>query len=229
MRKKYNHILIIGLTVIKLISFGFALAQTTRLEELQAQAEKRAKDAHEKIQELYRMTEGQTQRDQQAFVQRVGFIKDRSKRMRAERIMMQFRSINTVWADHFTEVLDHLDAVLQKIQSRKEKIEAAGADVADGTIAIAEAEASISAARAAVVGQVQKAYVVSSQTDEGDVQTTEIVDEKTLLATTQNQLKQLRNQLFLDLISLRDGAMKDARDDVRAAFQALLAIEMKTF
>ena len=149
-------------------------------------------------------------------------IKDTTKQNATDRILNQMEKLNQVWASHFTNVLDRLEAVLEKIKSRKDKALANGKDVSLVIEAITKAEASIDAARVALEIQAQKTYVVDPGTISQETTTQE--GQNNLISDFRTQFKALRELLFADLKSLRDGAMKDARDSVKDVIKILSEI-----
>ena len=150
---------------------------------------------------------------------KIGQIKDQRKQQAATKIANQLSHTNEVWTDHMTNVLDRLDAILQKIKSRADKAQANGQDITAITTAINNAESKITAARSAVADQAKKTYVVDTSSITGATSTTS--GQNSLVSKLRTQFMSLRDQLFKDLTSLRDGAMKDARQSVQDAFQAL--------
>ena len=190
-----------------------------RLDDLIQQAQNRAEQAQQKIEQIREDVQERLAAKREAIEQKISQIKDRTKRSSAERIADQLNHINVVWTDHFSNVLDKLDAVLQKIKSRRDKALANGEDVSSVNTAIANAESKIAAARSAVENQAGKAYEIDAAALSSANMTQSSQDN--LVKQLREQFKELRDQLFTDLTSLRDGAMRDARSSIQDAMQEL--------
>lgn len=202
-----------------LLSAGFIYAQTLSLDELRARAELRAQEVREKVEQLRDQAEDRAKEARERAQQRISQIRDQKKREAAQRIADRLNHVNKVWTDHFVSVLDKLDAVLQKIKSRTQKASDNGQDVSSVNTAIQKAEAAITAARTAVMNQAQKTYNIDA-TQVANA-TSDDSSQNSLVSQLRFQFKALRELLFKDLKSLRDGAMKDARNAVHDTFQAL--------
>ena len=207
-----KNIFIITIVGVLLLSGNFIYAEEIkrplkpiqRIEELRTKAQENIKEKREAVKVKMRQ------------------IKDTTKQNATDRILNQMEKLNQVWASHFTNVLDRLEAVLEKIKSRKDKALANGKDVSLVIEAITKAEASIDAARVALEIQAQKTYVVDPGTISQETTTQE--GQNNLISDFRTQFKALRELLFADLKSLRDGAMKDARDSVKDVIKILSEI-----
>lgn len=143
------------------------------------------------------------------FKQKIQKVKDEKKRMAAERLEEQLNKLNKRWTDHFSNVLNHLENVLAKIEIRIQKAQANGRDVTTVKAAVEKARVAIKAARDAVAVQAAKVYTVKFES------------EDKLRAVFQTA----KEQLHRDLTSLRDGAMKDAKQAVQDAIQELRKVK----
>ena len=207
-----KNIFIITIVGVLLLSANFIYAEEIkrslkpiqRIEELRTKAQENIKEKREAVKVKMRQ------------------IKDTTKQNATDRILNQMEKLNQVWASNFTNVLDRLEAVLEKIKSRKDKALANGKDVSLVIEAITKAEASIDAARVALEIQAQKTYVVDPGTISQETTTQE--GQNNLISDFRTQFKALRELLFADLKSLRDGAMKDARDSVKDVIKILSEI-----
>ena len=207
-----KNIFIITIVGVLLLSGNFIYAEEIkrplkpiqRIEELRTKAQENIKEKREAVKVKMRQ------------------IKDTTKQTATDRILNQMEKLNQVWTNHFTNVLDRLDAVLEKIKSRKDKASANGKDVSLVIEAITKAEASIDAARVALEIQAQKTYVVDPATISQETATQE--GQNNLISDFRTQFKALRELLFGDLTSLRDGAMKDARDSIKDVVKILSEI-----
>ena len=207
-----KNIFIITIVGVLLLSANFIYAEEIkrslkpiqRIEELRTKAQENIKEKREAVKVKMRQ------------------IKDTTKQNATDRILNQMEKLNQVWASHFTNVLDRLEAGLEKIKSRKDKASANGKDVSSVIEAITKAEASIDAARVALEIQAQKTYVVDPATISQETATQE--GQNNLISDFRTQFKALRELLFADLKSLRDGAMKDARDSVKDVIKILSEI-----
>lgn len=209
-----KYIQITAIAGVLLLSTGFIYAKASTLDELREEARMRAQEAREKIETLREQAQNRVQAIRENVKQRISQIRDQRKRAAAEKINNQFDRINTVWTDHFTNVLDRLDAILQKVKSRTQKAEDNGQDVSVVNTTIQNAESKIVTARSAVTAQAQKTYLV-------DVSAVASNDQNNLVSQFREEFKAMRDQLFNDLTLLRDGAMKDARSAVQNALQIL--------
>ena len=136
---------------------------------------------------------------------KISKLRDEKKKQIATRLDEQMARINTQRTNHFNNVLDHLLKVLGKIELRADKAQAAGKDVSAVKTAIANAKTAIETARTAVEAQAKKTYIATFTS--GD--------------KLGAAFKAVKEQLKTDLLGLRDGAMKSAREAVKNAFQAL--------
>ena len=207
-----KNIFIITIVGVLLLSGNFIYA-----EEI-----KRPLKPIQRIEELRTKAQENIKEKREAAKVRMRQIKDTTKQTATDRILNQMEKLNQVWTNHFTNVLDRLDAVLEKIKSRKDKASANGKDVSLVIEAITKAEASIDAARVALEIQAQKTYVVDPATISQETATQE--GQNNLISDFRTQFKALRELLFGDLTSLRDGAMKDARDSIKDVVKILSEI-----
>ncbi len=181
-----------------------APATTTRgevrraaVEELRVKFETAKKDAAE------RMKTARTE-----FQAKLKQVKDEKKKQAADNLFERLGALNEKWATHFTNVLERYDATLAKVESRRDKAHAAGKDVAAVNAALQEANAAIAGARTAAEVQAKKTYQVTVTTD----------------ARLRAAFQASHVALKKDLMDLRDGAMKSAREAVQKAIQALRGI-----
>lgn len=150
--------------------------------------------------------------------QRVAEIQDKVKHKIAARLISQFDHINKVWTDHFAQMLDRYNTILQKIQDRANVAASSGKDVSATTAKIQAAKAAITTARLAVEAQAAKTYtpsvtpITAPSTPAG---------QRQLIQNFRSSFKTLRDQLFKDLFTLRDGPMRDVRKAVQDALQTL--------
>lgn len=195
-------------TAVFLLASATANSQVNIAEEDETTVREQVKDHLEEVKERVQ--------------EKVSQIKDKAKRAAAEKITVKFEHINEVWTNHFDNVLDKLEDALEKIKSRRDKALVNGEDVALVDAAIEEAEDSIDEARLAVNAQSQKTYVVDVLAVD-DATATES-SQQNLIKELKEQFTLLRNQLFSDLMGLRDGPMKNAKAKVHDALQALSQI-----
>lgn len=219
MEKISKYILTSGTAAFLLLSFAFVYAQNTRLDTLLNNAKSRSQEAKQQIQQVREQAQTQIKKIREAAKDKISQIKDKKKQETASKIADRLGRINQVWTDHFTNVLDRLDAVLQKVESRTEKASANGKDVSAVKFAIQNALDKISAARTAVASQAQKTYVINAAAVTGTTSTAS--RQSNLVAGLREQFKALRDQLFGDLKSLRDGPMKNAKTAVQDAIKEL--------
>jgi len=171
------------------------------------------------MQQVREKTAADMQKMREGMQQKISEIKDKRKMEAATKVANQLERVNTVWTGHFNNVLDHLSTVLEKVKSRAAKAAANGSDVAATNAAVQKASDAITAARTAVAAQAQKTYTVDTATITGSTSTT--AGQDNLVSKLRSQFKTLREQLFSDLMGLRDGVMKDARTSVQNALQTL--------
>jgi|SRR3989344_2038115 len=171
------------------------------------------------VQQVREKTAADIQKMREGMQQKIAEIKDTRKMEAATKVASQLERVNTVWTGHFNNVLDHLSTVLEKVKSRVAKAAANGSDVTATNAALQKATDAIGAARIAVVAQAQKTYTVDTSTITGSTSTT--TGQDNLVSKLRSQFKTLREQLFSDLMGLRDGVMKDARTSVKNALQVL--------
>lgn len=142
------------------------------------------------------------------FQQEVSKVKDESKKQIATHLDEQMNQLNVKWTDHFNNVLDQLSAVLAKIKLRTDKAEANGSDVSAVRTAIQNAQNAIDNARTAVQTQAQKSYTATFQSEQ----------------QLGSAFKTTRDALHKDLTNLRDNIIKNAREAVKSALQALKGV-----
>ncbi len=191
-------------------------ATTTRREIKQGSYE-RMQAAREEMQARVKSQHEKTQ-------QRLTEIKDKAKQQMAERLAKQFEKQNSTWTDHFMKVLDRLDAISLKIQDRATIAAGTGKDISTVTAAITAAQTAIASARAAVIAQAAKTYVLDPSTIAPTTATTTPSGQEELMQGVRASFKNLHNSLFRDLFVLRDGPLTDARKAVQNALQALSKI-----
>lgn len=141
-------------------------------------------------------------------------IKDPAKRSLAIEIINEHQQVNLAWTNYFTDVLNQLDLVLAKIKNQAEMLREKGTDVTKLDTAIANADRAISVARINLGGQISKSYMPNVSK----------VNPATVTSDLRVQLKLLRDGLLSDFISMKDGSIKDARQAVVLALQALASI-----
>ena len=207
--KTFNkYILAVGVLVA---SASFVLAQNT--------SPSRLSQSLQEIQQIRSQAQDQIRQIRTEMMTKIDAIKDQVKRTAADRIVARLDHVNQVWTDHFTNVLDKLEDILKKVQSRADKAQANGQDVSAVNIAVQNAESKIVAARSAVADQAKKTYIVDPTKLPGATSST--TSQNSLISKLRDQFKLLRDQLLKDLTTLRDGAMKDARNSVQDAASAL--------
>jgi len=239
-----KNISITGITVIFLFSAFFISAQNIeprklgepyKLEQTREGGKIKSKEADIKAQNL--REKGQIEMKQKReimeqrkldmekkrmdFKRKISEIKDSKKKEMADKIMNQINRVNQVWTNHFTNVLNRLDTVLQKVKSRVAKLPA-DRDLSALNSAISKAESAISLARSQVLEQSQKSYIVNTSTITNETSINSGQDD--LVNAFRSRFKLLKDKLMSDLFSLRDGAVKDARNAVQEAFMALSKI-----
>ena len=196
----------------------FVYAETSGLSGSAQDVKTNSQQVNQQIKQLREETE-KTKQIRVNLKQKISQIKDKKKQDTANRIVNQIDHINQVWTKHFILVLDKLDTALQRIKSRAQKASANGQDASATNTAIQKAETSIAAARSAVLNQAQKVYNVNVSTITDETKTTS--GQSNLVSTFKTRFKLLRDQVFKDLFSLRDGLMKDARISVKDALRTL--------
>lgn len=139
---------------------------------------------------------------------KISKLRDGKKKQIATRLDEQLARLNAQWIDNFNNVLNRLSEVLGKVELRSSKAEMAGKDVTAVKTAIQNAKTAIETARTAVEFQAKKTYTAT------------FGSESELGAA----FKAIKEQLHSDLTSLRDGAMKGAREAVQNALQALKGV-----
>lgn len=151
---------------------------------------------------------------------RVSDIEDKVKQDAAKSIAGQFENLNNVWTDKFMNQLDRYVTIVQKMQARADIAASTGKDVTAANAAIQSALTALATAKADVVAQGAKTYVVDTSAFP-TVSTTTPSGQTKIMQEFRKSFQALHTTLFKDLFALRDGAMKDARTTVQAALQVL--------
>lgn len=189
-----------------------------RLEDIQ----KKADEAKQNLEKIRDEAQAKMKQAKEKLEEKMNEIRDKQKQKMAQQIEKQFDHLNQVWTDHFTKVLNRFDAILEKIKTRADKAAANGQDVSGVDTLIKTAETTISNARTAVEAQAKKTYTVDlTVVNSGVATTTTPTGQDQLIKNLRAQFKTLRDQLMKDLFGLRDGVMKDSRNAVQDALQAL--------
>lgn len=187
---------------------------TTTRREIKKDSYERMQAAREEVQARMKAQHEKTQ-------QRLIEIKDKAKQQMAERLAKQFEKQNSTWTDHFMKVLDRLDAISLKIKDRATIAAGNGKDISTATAAIIAAQTAIANARAAVIAQAAKTYVLDPSALVPTTATTTPSGQEGLVQGLRDSFKNLHNSLFKDLFALRDGPLTDARKAVQNALQTL--------
>jgi hypothetical protein len=137
-----------------------------------------------------------------------------AKRSLAVEIINENQQVNLAWTNYFADVLNQLDLVLAKIKNQAEMLREKGTDVTKLDTAIANADRAINVARINLGEQISKSYMPNASK----------VNPATVTSDLRVQFKLLRDSLLSDFISMRDGSIKDARQAVILALQALASI-----
>jgi hypothetical protein len=132
----------------------------------------------------------------------------------AVEIINENQQVNLAWTNYFADVLNQLDLVLAKIKNQAEMLREKGTDVTKLDTAIANADRAINVARINLGEQISKSYMPNASK----------VNPATVTSDLRVQFKLLRDSLLSDFISMRDGSIKDARQAVILALQALASI-----
>lgn len=151
---------------------------------------------------------------------RVSDIEDKVKQEAAKNIASQFENLNNVWTDKFMNQLDRYVTIVQKMQARSAIASSTGKDVTAADAVIQSALTALATAKADVVAQGAKTYVVDTSAFP-TVSTTTPSGQTKIMQEFRKSFQALHTGLFKDLFALRDGAMKDARTAVQSALQAL--------
>ena len=198
-----------------------------RLQDIREEAKQRVEivreEAKERVEAAREEAKERSEVVRETAKQRLEDIKDRTKQQMALRIANQFDHINSAWTDHFAEVLDRYDVILGKIQTRANAAATStGADITAVTTAIANAQSAIKTARDAVAAQAAKVYTVDPPAmTVPTTATTTSNGEGEFINALRSAFKNQHNALFTSLFALRDGPMKNARQAVHAALEAL--------
>jgi hypothetical protein len=162
----------------------------------------------EKLEGVKKEAQDKMQAIRADFKAKLSQVKDEKKKQTAENLHERLGTLNEKWTMHFGDVLDKYAEVLKRVESRRDKVQAAGKDTAAVNAALQAAQAAITRARTTVEVQAAKTYEVTVTTD---------VQLRAAFQTAHTALKK-------DLMALRDGAMRDAREAVQKAIQSLRAI-----
>lgn len=177
-------------------------------DELKQNLEAKRKEAKERLETVREEAKMRVKATREELKKKIDGLRDEKKKERAKRLDEQLNRLNERWTTHFTNVLSRLESVLGKIKIRKDKAASLGKDLTAVDTAIAAAESVIASTRSAVEAQAQKDYTVTF--------------------TSEEQLKEAfraaKKQLHQDLTSLRDGAMKSARNAVHDVQRALAGV-----
>lgn len=134
-------------------------------------------------------------------------IKDAAKQKVALTLADNLNNVNKKLTDQMSENLTKIGAVLRQISDKTNSLSAAGTDVAAAETAITTAQVAIAAAQTAVTTQTGNVYTLTTATTD---------------ATAKADFTALRQKLQADIEAVQK-LMTTARDDVRAAGQALRA------
>lgn len=210
-----------------LVFFTTAFAQNFnfvgRLNQLQLEADKRARQMDLGVQERRFWVENQNQRALIILESKIKQIADIKKQQAIKNILDELMHVNLSWTNHFISVLGQLDSVMVKIKSRQEKALLNGRNISDSTFEFQKAEKAIELARQEVSLQVSKAYMI----DEKNIMVTtpeRKITQTNLVNQFRVQSKTLRDNLFADLSAIRDGSIRDARIAVYSALKSISQI-----
>ena len=217
MNKKF----ISGLVAIVFcLAFAFsAMAQTNQIKiglenikakrtELNTQLKKAQEAAKNRLEVAREEVKKTVEARQTELKDKISKLRDKKKRQIVTRLDEQMARLNIQWTNHFSNVLNRLLEILGKIELRTTKAETSGKDVTAVKTAIQNAKAAIETARTAVETQAKKTYIATFSSETG-------------LGAA---FKVVREQLRKDLFGLRDGAMKNSREAVQNALQALKSL-----
>jgi len=217
MNKKF----ISGLVAIVFcLAFAFsAMAQTNQIKiglenikakrtELNTQLKKAQEAAKNRLEVAREEVKKTVEARQTELKDKISKLRDKKKRQIVTRLDEQMARLNIQWTNHFSNVLNRLLEILGKIELRTTKAETSGKDVTAVKTAIQNAKAAIETARTAVETQAKKTYIATFSSETG-------------LGAA---FKVVREQLRKDLFGLRDGAMKNSREAVQNALQALKSV-----
>ncbi|MDP2650119.1 MAG: hypothetical protein Q8P16_00975 [bacterium] len=196
-----------------------ATATTTRGEKGDYRA-MMASSTQERMQELREETQTRMMSLKEKMGKRVSDIEDKVKKDAAKNIAEQFEKLNTVWTDKFMNQLDRYVSIVQKMQARASIAASSGKDVTTADAAIQAALSALATAKADVVTQAAKTYVVDTSMFPTVSSTTPSGQSK-IMQEFRKSFQTLHTTLFKNLFALRDGAMKDARTAVQSALQTL--------
>lgn len=196
-----------------------AIASTTRAEKSDYRA-MMASSTQERMQTMREEAKTRMTSLREKMTKRVSDIEDKVKKEAAKNIAGQFENLNTVWTDKFMNHLDRYVTIVQKMQARASIAASTGKDVTTVDAAIQAALTALATAKADVVAQAAKTYVVDTSVFP-TVSTTTPSGQTKIMQEFRKSFQTLHKELFKDLFALRDGPMKDARTAVQAALQAL--------
>lgn len=159
----------------------------------------------------------QRQKMKSDLLSKINLIEDKQKKYLATKITNEMDNTHELWLDHFYSVLSDLDSIVGKIKTRSQKAASNGKDVSSVESAVAKAENSLQVAKSVLDSQAEVIYIV----DVNLITKTVSLNQDLLLSTLRNQFKILSSNMEDNINSIKDGAMKDARNDVREAFLVL--------
>lgn len=193
----------------------------TRREEAKTLMEAKREEAKKLLEAKREEAKVRVEAMREKAEKRLGDIKDKAKQETAQRLAKRLEELNSTWTDRFMQNLDRHVAILQKIRDRADIAASAGKDTAAATTAIDAASASIESARAAVIAQAGKTYVLDASAVAASVATTTDKGQSELMKNLKAAFQKVHKALFADLYALRDGSVADARKAVQNALQEL--------
>lgn len=212
---------------ILLLSASSALAQNravaTQPETIQ-NVQSRVLAETQKITQLQTIAETNVSKMRDNAQKVMSEIRDMQKQRIAQQIDKQITDLNKTWTDHFTNVLNQLEMVLQKIQTRTDKAKTKGRDTSAVDAAILTARTEIQVARDAVTVQAAKTYIIDiTAVTTGTTTPTASTpkDQEQIMKNLRTQFRAVKDQLQKDLMTLRDGVVKDARSSVQNSLKVL--------
>ncbi|TSC71173.1 MAG: axoneme-associated protein mst101 [Parcubacteria group bacterium Gr01-1014_49] len=193
----------------------------TKREEAKALMEKKREEAKTLMETKREEAKSLMEAKREKAEKRLSDIKDKAKQEVAQRLAKQLEELNSRWTDRFMDTLDRYVSVLQKIQNRADIAADAGKDVVATTAAIQSANTAIETARASVIAQAAKTYVLDTAAITTTTATTTDKGQSELMKNLKTAFQNIHKTLFKDLYALRDGQMTDARKAVQSALQTL--------
>ncbi|OGD25654.1 hypothetical protein A2819_00810 [Candidatus Azambacteria bacterium RIFCSPHIGHO2_01_FULL_40_24] len=176
--------------------------------ELNIQLKNEREAAKKRLETMREEAKKATETRREELKDKISKLRDEKKKQIATRLNEQLARLNTQWTEHFNNVLNRLSEILSKVELRAGKAESNGENVIAVKTAIQNAKTAIETARTAVETQTKKTYIAN------------FISEKEL----KEAFKTVKEQLRKDLFGLRDGAMKNAREAVKNAHQALKGV-----